>query len=85
MPPGEPSLPDPADYRTILGRLLFRTTSQQVGHEWDLRAAPTNVRSSQSNGLNADVAFGPLVGSSEQCRRDAEAAGAASLMLLSNT
>ena len=30
-------------------------------HECDLRAAPTNVRSWESNGLNADVAFGPLM------------------------
>jgi hypothetical protein len=26
-------------------------------HKCDLRAAPTNVRSWESNGLNADVAF----------------------------
>src|SRR5260221_14643712 len=30
-------------------------------HECDLRAAPINVRSWESNGLNADVAFGPFV------------------------
>jgi hypothetical protein len=30
-------------------------------HECDLRAAPTNVRSWESNGLNADVAFGPFM------------------------
>jgi hypothetical protein len=29
-------------------------------HECDLRAAPTNVRSWESNGLYADVAFGPF-------------------------
>jgi hypothetical protein len=27
----------------------------------DLRAAPTNVRSWESNGPNADVAFGPFM------------------------
>jgi hypothetical protein len=32
-------------------------------HEWDLRAAPTNVRSWESNGLNADVVFGPFMSS----------------------
>jgi hypothetical protein len=31
------------------------------GHECDLWAAPTNVRSWESNGLNADVAFGPFM------------------------
>ncbi len=30
-------------------------------HECDLRAAPTNVRSWESNGLNADVVFGPFM------------------------
>jgi hypothetical protein len=30
-------------------------------HECDLWAAPTNVRSWESNGLNADVAFGPFM------------------------
>ncbi len=30
-------------------------------HECDLRAAPTNVRSWESNGLNADIAFGPFM------------------------
>src|SRR6266545_2222238 len=30
-------------------------------HECDLRAAPNNVRSWESNGLNADVAFGPFM------------------------
>ncbi len=30
-------------------------------HECDLRAAPTNVRSWESNGLNTDVAFGPFM------------------------
>jgi hypothetical protein len=30
-------------------------------HECDLRAAPTNVRSWESNGLNAYVAFGPFM------------------------
>jgi hypothetical protein len=30
-------------------------------HECDLRAAPINVRSWESNGLNADVAFGPFL------------------------
>jgi hypothetical protein len=30
-------------------------------HECDLRAAPTNVRSWESNGLKADVAFGPFM------------------------
>ena len=32
-----------------------------VWHECDLRAAPINVRSWESNGLNADVAFGPFM------------------------
>jgi hypothetical protein len=30
-------------------------------HECDLRAAPNNVRSWESKGLNADVAFGPFM------------------------
>jgi hypothetical protein len=30
-------------------------------HEWDLGAAPTNVRSWESNGLKAYVAFGPFM------------------------
>jgi hypothetical protein len=30
-------------------------------HECDLRAAPINVRSWESNGLNADVTFGPFM------------------------
>jgi len=30
-------------------------------HECDLRAAPTNVRSWESNGLSANVAFGPFM------------------------
>ena len=34
---------------------------QQYRHECDLRAAPNNVRSWESNGLNADVAFGPFM------------------------
>ena len=34
---------------------------EQNRHECDLRAAPTNVRSWESNGLNADVAFGPFM------------------------
>jgi hypothetical protein len=29
--------------------------------KYDLRPAPTNVRSWESNGLNADVAFGPFM------------------------
>jgi hypothetical protein len=31
------------------------------GTKCDLGAAPTNVRSWESNGLNADVAFGPFM------------------------
>jgi hypothetical protein len=31
------------------------------GHECDLRAAPINVRSWESNGLSADVTFGPFM------------------------
>jgi hypothetical protein len=34
---------------------------QQYRHECDLRVAPTNVRSWESNGLNADIAFGPFM------------------------
>jgi hypothetical protein len=34
---------------------------QQYRHECDLRAAPTNVRSWELNGLNADVASGPFM------------------------
>jgi hypothetical protein len=30
-------------------------------HKYDLRPAPTNVRSWESNGLHADVAFGPFM------------------------
>jgi hypothetical protein len=30
-------------------------------HECDLRGAPANVRCWESNGLNADVAFGPFM------------------------
>jgi hypothetical protein len=30
-------------------------------HECDLRVAPINVRSWESNGLNADVVFGPFM------------------------
>jgi hypothetical protein len=36
-------------------------------HECDLRAAPINVRSWESNGLNADVAFGPFKTPSRHC------------------
>jgi hypothetical protein len=36
-------------------------------HKYDLRLAPTNVRSWESNGLNADVAFGPFM--THCCRR----------------
>jgi hypothetical protein len=32
-----------------------------IWHECDLRTAPTNVRSWESNGLNADVAFGSFM------------------------
>src|SRR4029453_17435590 len=34
--------------------------NDRLWHECDLRAAPINVRSWESNGLNADVAFGPF-------------------------
>jgi len=37
------------------------TTYVSSWHEYDLRAALTNVRSWESNGLNADVAFGPFM------------------------
>jgi hypothetical protein len=33
----------------------------RLWHECDLRAAPINVRSWESNGLNADVASGPFM------------------------
>jgi len=33
---------------------------QQNRHECDLRAAPTNVRSWESSGLNPDIAFGAV-------------------------
>jgi hypothetical protein len=33
----------------------------RLWHECDLRAAATNVRSWESNGLNAEVAFGPFM------------------------
>jgi hypothetical protein len=32
-----------------------------VGTNADLRVAPTNARSWRSNGLNADIAFGPFM------------------------
>jgi hypothetical protein len=34
---------------------------QQYRHKCDLRAAPTNVRSWEWNGLNAEVVFGPFM------------------------
>ena len=59
-------MPAGADCRRAAGAVvqLLRTIGIAHGrlwHEWDLRAAPTNVRSWESNGLNADVVFGPFM------------------------
>jgi hypothetical protein len=40
---------------------MVKILLQQYRHECDLRAAPTNVRSWESSGLNTDVAFGPFM------------------------
>jgi hypothetical protein len=40
---------------------LGLTLNEANSTECDLRAAPTNVRSWESNGLNADVALGPFM------------------------
>jgi hypothetical protein len=40
---------------------LAAVAHSRLWHECDLRAAPINVRSWESNGLNADVAFGPFL------------------------
>jgi hypothetical protein len=40
---------------------LLHLLAAAPGAQCDLRAAPTNVRSWESNGLNADVVFGPFM------------------------
>jgi hypothetical protein len=50
--------------RTIRKNVRFFSCTAGAVHTWhecDLRAAPTNVRSWELNGLNVDVVFGPLM------------------------
>jgi hypothetical protein len=50
-------------------KALANSEPSTHGHECDLRAARTNVHSWEINGLNADIAFGPVMTQSGSWQR----------------
>src|SRR5262245_30206659 len=62
LPPQKRTSARPAGSSAVRLHHFRKNTEEDHGkswHECDLRAAPINVRSWESNGLNADDAFGP--------------------------